>query len=137
MGHKPTGHAVGRPNLSIDWEEVDRHLEAGCSGAEVASIVGVSPDTLYRRCQTERGANFSVILQQKKAKGEAMLKVRQFSEAMKGDRSMLIWLGKQRLGQRDRQEVVADICSAIGIIHYGTHSNPSPWKADSEIKLIS
>jgi hypothetical protein len=93
MGHRPTGHAVGRPNLSIDWVEVDGHLEAGCSGAEVASILGVSPDTIYRRCQAERGANFSVILQQKKARGEGLLKVKQFSEAMKGDRGMLgrVW----------------------------------------------
>ena len=51
MGHRPTGHAVGRLNLSIDWVEVDRHLEAGCSGAEVASIVGISPD----HCSTTFG----------------------------------------------------------------------------------
>jgi len=66
MGHKPIGNSVGRPHLAIDWEVVDRFLEAGCSGAETASIVGVYADTLYRRCQSERGANFSVILQQKR-----------------------------------------------------------------------
>lgn len=114
-------------NVFDEYSFVDRYLEAGCSGAEVASVVGVSPDTLYRRCQAERGANFSVILQQKKAKGEGLLKVKQFLEAMKGDRSMLIWLGKQRLGQKDRHEMLANQSLTVKVINYGSSSDPKKW----------
>ena len=61
------------PVLPINWDEVDKYLQAGCSGTQVAAIIGVSPDTLYRRCQSERGANFSVISQEKRAKGDGFL----------------------------------------------------------------
>lgn len=131
MGHKPTNKPVGHPVLPINWDEVDRYLQAGCSGAQIAALVGVSPDTLYRRCQTERGANFSVVLQEKRAKGEALLHAKQFSEAMRGDRGMLIWLGKQRLGQRDKQDVKVDEPSTVVVMNYGDNPNPKPWQHGS------
>ena len=39
-------------------------------------------------------------------KGNTGLKTAQYKLAMQGDKSMLIWLGKQRLGQVDKKEVV-------------------------------
>ena len=121
MGHAPTGNSPDHPLLPINWDEVDKFLQAGCSGAQVASAIGVSADTLYRRCQKERGASFSAVLQEKRAKGEAYIRLKQFSVAMKGDRGMLIWLGKQWLGQRDRPVAESNEPLSINIIHYGDH----------------
>ena len=79
--------------------------------------MGISPDALYRRYQTERGANFSVVLQEKRAKGEALLHAKQFSGTMRGDRGMPIWLGKLRLGQKDRQRYRQDGPIDVKVAH--------------------
>ncbi len=48
---------------------------------------------------------FSEYLRLKKAKGNSLIKVKQFEMAVKDkDKAMLIWLGKQRLGQKDKVE---------------------------------
>lgn len=137
MGHKPTGNPPGHPLLPINWEEVDKYLQAGCSGTQIAAIVGVSPDTLYRRCQEERGASFSVISQEKRAKGDGFLHAKQYSEAMKGDRGMLIWLGKQRLGQKDQQEIKTDQPLTVKVVHYGDNLAPKNWVEENPPKQQS
>lgn len=40
----------------------------------------------------------------KKAEGLELIRAKQFDTAMAGDRTMLIWLGKQLLGQKDQVE---------------------------------
>ena len=40
-----------------------------------------------------------------KQKGNRLLFEKQFELAKKGDRAMLIWLGKQRLDQSDKKEI--------------------------------
>lgn len=92
---------TGLPPIPIDWDVVDNLLESGCSGAEAAAHFGVCPDTLYIRCNKDKNMTFSAYRAQKLAKGDSLLRSKQFSEAIKGDRTMLIWLGKQRLGQRE------------------------------------
>ncbi|MDN3507096.1 MAG: hypothetical protein P0S96_07700 [Simkaniaceae bacterium] len=134
MGHSPTGNIPGRPKLSIDWGEVDKYLQAGCSGAQVAAVIGVSADTLYRRCQTEQGASFSAILQEKRANGDAYLQLKQFSLAIQGDRGLLIWLGKQRLGQKDRPEEALTQIPSIQVVHYGNNSRPETWAEKEQSK---
>lgn len=97
--------AGGRPEANIDWAVVDELLEAGCSGAEIAAAIGVSAHTLYDRCQTDNEMMFSEYSQRKKEKGDSILKKVQFEAAVKDkDKAMMIWLGKQRLGQKDKVE---------------------------------
>lgn len=101
---------MARPNKEIDWDMVDKLLEADCEGTEIAAHIGIHPETLYKRCQKEKGIGFSEYLKEKKAKGNSLLKKVQFDAAVVDkDRGMLIWLGKQRLGQKDKQELKADV----------------------------
>lgn len=98
--------AAGRPKKLIDWDEVDYLLEADCEGTEIAAHLGMHPNVLYERCKTEKKCNFSEYLQQKKSKGNSLIKVKQFESAtVDKDKTMLVWLGKQRLGQKDKQEI--------------------------------
>ena len=90
--------------LYIDWEKVDRLLRSGCTGVQVASRLGVHADTLYRACERERGAAFAAYSQQKREDGETLILEKQMDAAMKGDKTMLIWLGKQRLGQKEKHD---------------------------------
>lgn len=95
---------AGRPQAIIDWKTVDRLLQAGCSGVQIAARLAIHPDTLYRACQAEHKSDFAAYSQQKREHGETLILEQQFAAAMKGDKTMLIWLGKQRLGQKEKHD---------------------------------
>lgn len=95
----------GRPPAEIDWEKVGNLLQAGCTAEGIAAIIGVGVRTLQNRCWQDNKVYFSAFSQQKRAKGDDMLRAKQFTLAMEGDKTMLVWLGKNRLGQADKHEV--------------------------------
>ena len=100
---------MARPKADIDWKRVDELLEADCEGTEIAAHLGLNPLTLYKRCEQDNKLSFSKYLQEKKASGNSILKEHQWKMATVDDdtavkKSMLIWLGKQRLGQKDKTD---------------------------------
>lgn len=89
----------------IDWEIIDDMLIAGCTGTQCAAAIGVHPETLYDRCRYEKGASFSEYSQTKRAHGDALIHSAQFKKACdEKNPTMLIWLGKQRLNQKDTDQ---------------------------------
>ncbi len=89
----------------IDWSLIDNMLIAGCLGTECAAAVGIHPETLYDRCKLDKGAGWSDYLQSKRAHGDGLLRAAQYQKAYKDQNpTMLIWLGKQRLGQKENLE---------------------------------
>ena len=100
---------MARPKADIDWNRVDELLEADCEGTEIAAHLGLVPDTLYKRCQEDNKLRFSDYLRQKKAKGNSLLKEKQFEKALSGDSGMLVWLGKNRLNQADKRQQTIEI----------------------------
>jgi hypothetical protein len=98
---------VGNPQKAIDWDVVDDYLISGLLGSKIADALGIHPDTLYQRCEIEKGTNWSAYLQQKRMKGDGLLHKAQFSKALEGDTSLLIFLGKVRLEQREVAPVTA------------------------------
>jgi hypothetical protein len=97
---------TGRPRLDIDWEMVDKLLMADCPGTDVAAYFGISHHTLYDNVAKKFGMPFTNYREQKKAKGDDLLRAKQFETAMKGNVVMQIWLGKQRLGQREPSPIL-------------------------------
>lgn len=100
-----------RPEIPIDWARVDELLEAGSPGTEIAAYFGMHPNTFYRRLEEKRGVSFSEYSAQKKSKGDALIREAQLKKALKKlDNTMLIWLGKQRLGQKENagDKVIAE-----------------------------
>ncbi len=96
---------VGRPTIKIDWNRVDQLLECGCTSVEIAAAFGVHRDTLAARLLEEKGVNFSNYSAEKRSKGDGMLLQAQFKNAMTGNTSMLQFLGKVRLKQRETDDV--------------------------------
>ena len=101
---------MARPKVDIDWERVNELLEADCEGTEIAAYLGIVPETLYRRCESDNKISFSKYLQEKKAGGNTTLKEHQYkmatgTEETNVKKSMLIWLGKQRLGQAEKKDL--------------------------------
>jgi len=98
-----------RPQKMIDWELVDRLLLAGCTGVEVAANFSISPNTFYERVQIEKRRSFTDYSSSKHAEGQSLIRDTQFSVATKDrDKTMLIWLGKQRCEQREPSPLSAD-----------------------------
>ncbi len=92
---------TGRPLTQIDWRIVEECCGMFCTGEEIARILGISYDTLGRAIRREHGMRFAEYFRQKSARGKAALRRAQFELAMDGNSTMLIWLGKQWLGQRE------------------------------------
>ena len=96
---------MARPEKPIDWDLVDRLLEAGCLGTEIAANFDMHPNTFYNKVLEEQKVGFTKYSAQKKGKGDSLLRAVQYETAIKDkDRSMLIWLGKQRLGQKEPEK---------------------------------
>lgn len=90
---------TGRPRKEIDLDMAYKLAVIHCTDEELASLLGISVDTLTRRKAED--PSFAELIEKGKAEGRASLRRMQYAAAQKGDRTMLVWLGKQLLGQRD------------------------------------
>jgi hypothetical protein len=88
-----------RPLKPIDWAVVEKMMQAGCTGKEIAGRFKMCPDTFYDRYLIEKGVGFSVDQGMEDSSGCGMLRARQFQSAMQGNTAMLKMLGEERLGQ--------------------------------------
>jgi hypothetical protein len=104
MPKKPQPKKPGRPKVDIDWAKVGQMCEAGATAEGIAATLGCDRDTLYIRCKKDLNLDYSAFSQQKRSKGDDLLRVKQFQKAMSGDNTMMIWLGKQRLNQSDKSQ---------------------------------
>lgn len=103
--YKPTGNPIGRPKIEVNKVEFEKLCAIQCTKQEIADWFRCSHDTIDRWCMKEYGEPFATIFEQKKSVGKISVRRRQFQVAEKGNTSMLIWLGKQYLGQSEKQEV--------------------------------
>lgn len=89
----------------IDWNVVNSALQAGCSGAEIASKLNMSVATLARGCQNKFNMSWTEYASIKAGEGDLLLKMKMFQLAMSGDKTMLIFLAKTRLGMVEQQKI--------------------------------
>jgi len=95
---------MARPRKQIDQEEFEKLCGLQCTKAEIQGWFDITDKTLDRWVKETYNVSFSVIFQQKKQGGIISLRRKQYETAMKGNVTLLIWLGKQYLGQSDKQE---------------------------------
>lgn len=96
---------MGRTELVIDWPQIDELCKIQCTASEISTVIGISCDTLLRRCKKKFDCTFAEYIAQKRVLGFESLRRQQYEVASKGNVTMLIWLGKQWLGQKDKQEI--------------------------------
>lgn len=96
--------AKGRPRIEIDEEAFKKLCGIQCTLDEVASFFDCSPDTIERWCKRELKITFAEAFKKHSANGKISLRRWQFKMA-EHNVSMAIWLGKQYLGQTEKQEV--------------------------------
>ena len=95
----------GRPRKEINWKQLYSLCEIQCTQEEIASVLDICVDTIDTRCKEEHELSFSEIYKKHAEKGKKSLRRAQFSKAIEGNTTMLVWLGKQYLGQRDKTEL--------------------------------
>lgn len=89
---------AGRPPKVFTEQEQDmirRLAEIQCTNKEIAHVMGVSIDVLKKEENRE-------LIEEGKSSGKIRLRRAQYAKAVdEGNPTLLIWLGKQMLGQSD------------------------------------
>lgn len=93
---------MARPRKVIDWDTVDKLCGIQATANEIAQFLGIDPDTLAAACKRDHKLSFSDYFEQKRGVGRVSLRRAQWQAAQNGNPTMLIWLGKQHLEQRDK-----------------------------------
>ena len=89
-----------RAELDIDVTELEKLGAIQATIRECAAFFGLSEKTVDR--VLARNAAYRDAYERGKDKGKMSLRRKQYELAMAGDKTMLIWLGKQLLGQVDK-----------------------------------
>ena len=88
---------MARPKkYNIDTKQLEKLAAFGCTDTEIASFFGCSTDLIRK--------SYSENLTKGRDAGKIRLRKLQWNAAEKGNVTMLIWLGKQVLGQAEKQE---------------------------------
>ena len=100
---------MARPKkYNIDTEQVEKLASFGCTNTEIASFFGCSNDLIEK--------SYSDYLRKGRDKGKIRLRQLQMRSAERGNVAMLIWLGKNMLGQSDKMELKGDeICEGFDV----------------------
>lgn len=96
---------MGRPKKEIDWDLADKSAAMMCTGEEIAHLCCCSYDTLIAQIKEQGYASFSEWFGERSAATLKSLRRKQIDSALGGNSTMLIWLGKQYLGQKEKNEI--------------------------------
>jgi len=93
-------------DITIDgWQLLDSLIMWSAHSEYIAEELGISEDTLSKRIKERHGITFTEYRNKKKEKMRINLGRKQYEVAMQGNVSMLIWLGKNELGQSDKKDI--------------------------------
>jgi len=101
---------MARPKKSLDdvkfsgWDKLDEMIVWG-NQEYCAEKLDMSADSLAERIKERFGLSFPEYKNKKMEGVRYNLRKKQYEVAMQGNVTMLVWLGKQMLGQSDKIEV--------------------------------
>jgi len=103
---------MGRPKKDFtqgEWGLIDLACQFKVEAQHVADLVDCSARTLSRRIDEKSGITFVQYRNKIMSKTLHNLFSKQYEVAMNGNTAMLIWLGKNYMGQTDKLDIDADI----------------------------
>jgi hypothetical protein len=106
---------VGRHKLPIPPDEVELMASIGCTDREIATYFGLA-ETTFR-------TNFSDYLINGRQQLKSSLRRAQLQTALSGNATLLIWLGKQCLGQTENPST-------------SDERKPLPWTDDFDDNVL-
>jgi hypothetical protein len=96
-----TAILVGRNNTPVPPDEVELMASIGCTDREIAEYFGINDDTLRY--------NLKDFLINGRQRLKNSLRKAQLRVALDGNATLLIWLGKQILGQQENPTNTDDV----------------------------
>lgn len=102
---KPQRKAKAPPDPDITAAKVESLAALGMNGVEIAAYFGTSKSTISRK--------YSGIIEKGRERLKVTLRQAQIKEALGGSVVMLIWLGKQMLGQADKVESKTELSGEV------------------------
>lgn len=100
---------MGAPLKEIDKNNFEDLCAIFCTLVDISGWFKVSEDTIERWCKRTYKATFAECFKKYAFKGRVSLRRKQYQMAMDGNITMLIWLGKQHLGQCDSLRDLKDV----------------------------
>lgn len=94
---------MARPRTQFDLELIERLCAKMATYDDLAHASGCSTRSIIRAYQTRPA--FQEAVDRGWATARQSLRQKQLEIALSGNAAMLIWLGKQYLGQKDKQEI--------------------------------
>jgi len=99
---------VGRPKIILNLEELERLSRLNCTMPEISAYFDIPLRTLEDKFANELDVRKAI--EKGRATGKLSLRRRQIQIMEETNNpTMAIWLGKQMLGQTDKQEIIQDI----------------------------
>lgn len=120
----------GRPQKVIDQEQFEKLCGLQCTLDEFCCYFDCDDKTLEKWCKKTYKINFSDIFKLKKGKGKISLRRKQFEVALSGNPTMLIWLGRNMLGQTDKYEIEQTVSVDDGFLDALKGTAAEDWNED-------
>lgn len=92
---------MARPRKEIDKKTFEKLCGLQCTLEETCDFLEVTDKTLRAWCRRTYRGSFSEVYKMYSAKGKIALRRAQLQAAEKGNASLLIWLGRNWLGQAE------------------------------------
>jgi len=105
MAHGGARKGSGRKAIQLDKSLFENLCKIQCTKIEICEVLDVNEKTVTRWCKEQYNKSYKEVWRIKSAPGRASLRRMQFKAAEAGNSTMLIWLGKQYLGQSDKQDL--------------------------------
>ena len=121
----------GRPKIDFDAKEVEKLGSIGATIEEMAGWFDVTTRTIERRLADEEG-EFCRVYKRGRSRVKMSLRRKQIDLANDGNPTMLIWLGKQLLEQRDnRDSMNINLESKGGVLLVPMTQDLDEWESNS------
>ena len=88
--------------IEIDFKQLKSLCGIQCTKREASAYLGCSDDTLERRIKEKYDQTWGEFFDKHSSSGKVSLRRKQFEGALGGNVTLQIWLGKQYLGQSDK-----------------------------------
>jgi hypothetical protein len=112
--------AGGRPRKELtdgDFQRLVAMIRIQCTQDEICGVFDMTAETLNTRLEERGEGSFSTLFKKHSDEGKASLRRMQWKAAEAGNPTMLVWLGKNMLGQSDK------------LMHGNDPDNPLPQPA--------
>jgi len=108
---------MARPCKEINWDIVEKRMEAGNSAATISSMHFIDTDTFYRRFKERYNCSFGDYSAKFHECGKSNIIFTQYMKALSGNTKMLELLGKEWCGQGKEIEKISPFEDILALRH--------------------